>query len=310
MLDNELPLDHRSGFVAIAGQPNVGKSTLINRLLKQQVAAVSPRPQTTRRRQLGIVTLPEAQIIFIDTPGVHEPQHKLGEHMNLEALEVLSDADLIMALFDFEVPPSKDDLRLVEQLRALKPRPELLAVINKLDLVPEERRAERRAAYRTLLPDEEWFEISALSGENVPALLERVIAALPQGPQYYPPDQVTDAYERDISADLIRAAGMHFLQQEVPHSLAVRIDRYEERNERGAYIEATIFVERDSQKGIVIGKGGRMLKQIGTRARKEIEAVTGRKIFLQLRVKVLPGWRDDEQALKQFGFRTSGDHDG
>jgi len=307
MLSQEPPPVHRSGFVALAGQPNVGKSTLVNRLLQQQIAAVSPRPQTTRRRQLGILTLPDAQIIFVDTPGLHEPHHKLGEHMNLEALETLSDADLILAMFDFAGPPSQDDRRLVEHLRALEPETSRLAVLNKLDLVPPDRHAERRAAYRALLPDDEWFEISALTGENVPALLEHIVADLPEGPQYYPPDQITDAYERDISADLIRAAGMHFLQQEVPHSLAVRIDRFEERGDEGAYIEATIFVERDSQKGIVIGKGGSMLKRIGTHAREEIEAVTGRKIFLQLRVKVLPGWRNDEHALKQFGFRTPKD---
>jgi GTP-binding protein Era len=307
MLEQDLPPDHRSGFVALAGQPNVGKSTLLNDLLKQQIAAVSPRPQTTRRRQLGILTLPEAQIIFVDTPGIHEPHHQLGEQMNLEAIEILSDADVILAMFDYEAPPSDDDRRLVEHLQALAPGASVLAVLNKLDVVPPDRRAERRAAYRALLPDAEWFEISALTGQNVPALLERILAALPEGPQYYPPDQITDAFERDISADMIRAAGMHFLQQEVPHSLAVRIDRFQERNEEGAYIEATIFVERESQKGIVIGKGGGMLKKIGTRARQEIEAVTGRKVFLKLRVKVLPGWRDDENALRKFGFRISKD---
>jgi GTP-binding protein Era len=149
--------------------------------------------------------------------------------------------------------------------------------------------------------------ISAVEGENVDELLDTIVELLPPGPQYFPPDQVTDAYERDISADLIRAAGMHYLQNEVPHSIAVRIDTFEEREEHGAYIEATLFVERESQKGIVIGKGGSMLKRIGTHARKEIEAVTGRKVFLRLRVKVLPGWRNDENALRQFGFQTGKD---
>jgi len=307
MLDQELPPGHRSGFVALAGQPNVGKSTLVNRLLQQQVAAVSPRPQTTRRKQLGILTLPAAQIIFVDTPGIHSPQHKLGEHMNLEAIETLSDVDLVLAIFDLTAPPSADDEQLVARLREVQPAPGVLAVLNKLDLVPADRLPERKAAYRTLLPDETWIEISAMTGENVPRLLETIVAALPEGPQYYPPDQITDAYERDISADLIRAAGMEFLQQEVPHSLAVRIDRFDERGEQGAYIQATLFVERESQKGIVIGKGGSMLKRIGTRAREAIEAVTGRKVFLELRVKVLPGWRNDENALKRFGFRTGKD---
>jgi GTP-binding protein Era len=303
----ESPAGFRSGFIAIAGRPNVGKSTLVNRLLQQQIAAVSPRPQTTRRKQLGILTLPDAQLIFVDTPGIHQPLHQLGERMNREALETLSDVDLILALFDLDQPPNEEDQQVVQAIRSLKEKPPLLGVLNKADLVPGDRLSERRAAYRTLLPEIDWITISAVDGQNMNALLENILAVLPEGPQYFPPDQITDTYERDISADLIRAAGMHYLQNEVPHSIAVRIDTYEERQDHGAYIEATLFVERESQKGIVIGKGGSMLKRIGTHARKEIEAVTGRKIFLRLRVKVLPGWRNDENALRQFGFQPSKD---
>ena len=303
----ELPEGHRSGFVAVAGRPNVGKSTLVNRLLRQQIAAVSPRPQTTRRKQLGILTLPNAQVIFVDTPGIHKPLHQLGHRMNREAVETLSDVDLILVMFDLDQPPNEEDLQVVETILGLPGQVTLLAVLNKVDLVPAERLAERRAAYRTLLPEADWMTISAGEGEQVDVLLDTIVELLPPGPQYFPPDQVTDAYERDISADLIRAAGMHYLQNEVPHSIAVRIDTFEEREEQGAYIEATLFVERESQKGIVIGKGGAMLKRIGTHARKEIEAVTGRKVFLRLRVKVLPGWRNDENALRQFGFQTGKD---
>ncbi len=303
----ELPEGHRSGFIAIAGRPNVGKSTLVNRLLQQQIAAVSPRPQTTRRKQLGILTLPNAQLIFVDTPGIHQPLHQLGERMNREAVETLGDVDLILAMFDLDQPPNEEDQQVVNAIISLPEKPRLLGVLNKADLVPHERLSERRAAYRTLLPEANWITISAVEGHNIDKLLDNILNALPPGPQYFPPDQITDTYERDISADLIRAAGMHYLQNEVPHSIAVRIDTFEERQEHGAYIEATLFVERDSQKGIVIGKGGGMLKRIGTHARKEIEAVTGRKVFLRLRVKVLPGWRNDENALHQFGFQPTKD---
>lgn len=299
--------EHRSGFIAIAGRPNVGKSTLVNRLLQQQIAAVSPRPQTTRRRQLGILTLPHAQLIFVDTPGIHRPLHQLGERMNREALETLGDVDLILVMFDLDQPPNQEDQQVVEAIRSIPEGTQILGVLNKADLVPKDRLSDRRAAYKTLLPEAKWITISAVDGQNLDKLLESILTALPEGPQFFPADQVTDTFERDISADLIRAAGMHYLQNEVPHSIAVRIDTFEERNDSGAYIEATLFVERDSQKGIVIGKGGGMLKRIGTHARKEIEAVTGRKVFLRLRVKVLPGWRNDENALRQFGFQPTKD---
>ncbi len=302
----EVPDGHRSGFVALAGRPNVGKSTLINRLLGQRIAAVSPKPQTTRQRQLGILTLPDAQLIFVDTPGIHEPLHKLGEKMNEEALSSLQEADVVLALFDLTRPPNEEDGQVAAQVREIQGKIPTIIALTKADRVPDDRMSDRRAAFRTLLPEADFLEISSTRGDNLDELIERIKAKLPEGPRLYPPETITDAYERDIAADMIRAAALKNLRDEVPHSLAIRIDEFEERNEHGAYIEATIFVERESQKGIVIGKGGMMLKTIGTFARKEIEAATDRKIYLKLRVKVLPGWRNDENKLKSFGFGGSG----
>jgi GTP-binding protein Era len=306
MESNGAPDGHRSGFVALAGRPNVGKSTLINRLLGQRIAAVSPKPQTTRQRQLGILTLPDAQLIFVDTPGIHEPLHKLGEKMNEEALSSLQDADVVLALFDLTRPPNEEDMQVATQIREVQGQIPTIIALTKADRVPDDRMSDRRAAFRTLLPEADFLEISSTRGDNLDELVERIKAELPEGPRLFPPEMITDAYERDIAADMIRAAALKNLRDEVPHSLAIRIDEFEERNEHGAYIEATIFVERDSQKGIVIGKGGTMLKTIGTFARKEIEAATDRKIYLKLRVKVLPGWRNDENKLKSFGFGGSG----
>ena len=302
----EVPDGHRSGFVALAGRPNVGKSTLINRLLGQRIAAVSPKPQTTRQRQLGILSLPDAQLIFVDTPGIHEPLHKLGEKMNEEALSSLREADVVLALFDLTRPPNEEDIQVAAQIREIQGQIPAIIALTKADRVPDDRMSDRRAAFRTLLPEADFLEISSTRGDNLDELIERIKGELPEGPRLFPPETITDAYERDIAADMIRAAALKNLRDEVPHSLAIRIDEFKERNEHGAYIEATIFVERDSQKGIVIGKGGTMLKTIGTFARKDIEAATDRKIYLKLRVKVLPGWRNDENKLKSFGFGGSG----
>lgn len=301
----EAPEGHRSGFIALAGKPNVGKSTLLNQLLKQPIAAVSPRPQMTRKTQLGILTLPDAQLIFVDTPGLHQPQHKLGEQLNLEAMQGLENADVILVLFDLEFPPSGEDEQVAAHLRNLQePKPHLIA-LNKVDLVPAEKASQRIGAYRSLLPEIPALRISALHGEGLDALVAELKGLLPQGPRLYPEDEITLTYERDIAADLIRAAALEYLRDEVPHAVAIRIDSFKERGEQGAYIEATLFVERDSQKGIVIGKGGTMLKKIGTHARKAMEEMLDRKIFLELRVKVLSNWRNDPHALQRFGYLRS-----
>lgn len=299
---SEIPEGHRSGFVALAGRPNVGKSTLLNRFMGQQIAAVSPRPQMTRQKQLGILTRPEAQIIFMDTPGLHNPIHKLGEYMNAEARETLRDCDLILMVFDLNYPPSNDDEQVVKTVQEFKEDTEVLAALNKVDLVDDSDLPKRKEQFLSMIPEIHAITVSAATGENLDLLLDTILARLPEGPRFYAPETITDTYERDIAADMIRAAALEFLREEVPYSIAVRIDNYTEREEHGAYIEATIFVERESQKGIVIGQGGKMLKRIGTWARKAIETATGRKVFLRLRVKVLPGWRNDENALRRFGF--------
>ncbi len=300
----EAPEGYRSGFIALAGKPNVGKSTLINHLLTQPIAAVSHRPQMTRKTQLGILTLPEVQLIFVDTPGLHKPQHKLGEQLNQEAKESLENADAILILFDLEVPPDEEDEQVADHIRQLEENKPLLIALNKIDTVPKDRLVERSGAYRSLLPDIPALPISSVTGEGVDTLIKHLTDLVPEGPRLFPEDTVTLTYERDLAADLIRAAALEYLRDEVPHAIAIRIDSFKERGDYGAYIEATLFVERDSQKGIVIGKSGSMLKKIGTHARKTMEDVLNRKVFLELRVKVLPNWRNDPQALQKFGFQA------
>ncbi|MGD2253123.1 MAG: GTPase Era [Anaerolineales bacterium] len=302
MVGEQIPSEHRSGFVAVIGRPNVGKSTLINRYLRQSVVPVSPRPQTTRRRQLAILTLPQAQVIFVDTPGIHKPHHKLGEYMNAAARRALEDADLLLAVFDLSALPTEDDERVIERILALDPGPPTLAALNKVDTLKPALLPKRLAAFTSMLPQTETIAISALRGDGCQELLERLLVMLPKGPRFYPEDEITDAFERDIAADLIRAAALHLLRDEVPHSIAVSVEDYKERNQHGAYIRAILFVERESQKGIVIGKKGSMLKEIGTFSRRLIEEMSGRKVYLDLHVKVLPKWRNDENALRRFGF--------
>ncbi len=294
--------DFHSGFIAILGKPNVGKSTLVNALLGQKIAAVSPRPQTTRRRQLGILTRETAQLIFVDTPGIHAPRHKLGEFLNQEAEEALEGVDVVLFLVDAGADPDEDDRRIAALLASLKRRPDLLLGLNKIDLVPAEAWEARRAAYQALVPDAPAAAFSAVTGRGLEALLAALESRLPVAPPHFPEDQLTDLYEREIAADLIREAALLLLRDEVPHGLNVRIDEFKERSEEMAYIHATLFVERESQKGIVIGEGGQMLKKIGTQARQEIEAMSGRKVYLELRVKVEKNWREREDVLRRFGY--------
>jgi GTPase len=298
--------DFRSGFIAIIGKPNVGKSTLVNALLGQKIAAVSPRPQTTRRRQLGILTLPDAQLVFVDTPGVHTPRHKLGQFFNQEAEEALDGVDVVLFLVDASTEPDEEDRQAAALLQALRRRPSLILGLNKTDKVPAPALELVRTDYQALLPDAPALAFSAASRQGLKELLEAITVRLPFGPAEYPEEQITDLYEKEIAAELIREAALVFLRDEVPHALAVRLDEFSERENGNAYIAATLLVEHESQKGIVIGEKAAMLKKIGSAARMEIEAMSGRKVFLELRVKVDKDWRDDVNALRRLGYKIKG----
>jgi len=295
-------MTHRSGFVAIIGRPNVGKSTLLNALLGQKIAAVSPRPQTTRKRQLGILTTQDAQVVFVDTPGLHNAKHKLGEFLNQEAQEALDGVDLILWLVDASSEPTEDDIQISGMLNKVAKRTPRMLVLNKIDALKADEESVREKAYSDLLSQAPVKKVSAARRTGLGEMMETLIALLPERPAEYPEEQITDLYEREIAGDLIREACLLQLRDEVPHSLAVRIDEFTERENGMVYIGATIFVERESQKGIVIGEGGKMMKSIGSAARKQIEEMGGRKVFLELRVKVEKDWRDNPNALKQLGY--------
>jgi len=295
---------HKFGFVAVMGRPNTGKSTLVNAFLGQKIAAVSPRPQTTRKHQLGILTLANAQIVFVDTPGVHQPRHKLGERMNMEAQDALEHSGLVLFLVDANQLPGDEDRLLASRIDNLHLSRKTILVLNKIDLIPASSFASeltaRKTSYQALLPQADLFAVSATRGDNREVLLIKMIERLPEGEPLYPEEQVTDLFERDIAGELVREAALLLLRDEIPHGIAVRVDEFTERGESGAYIAATVIVERESHKPIVIGKGGSMLKKIGSIARNEIEAMSGRKVYLELRVKVLKNWRDNEKAVRQL----------
>jgi len=255
---------------------------------------------------MGILNIEEddhfAQIIFIDTPGFHKSRHKLGEFMNQEAVKTLQESDLILFVVDISQPPHEDDKLLFSLLSKVKQSIPIIMALNKIDLVDKENLSDLRSAFLEGVPRAETIQISATEGNNLTNLLDMILEKLPESSPFFPQDQVTDLYEREIAADLIRESALNLLRDEVPHGIAVRIDQFTERNEHGAYIEATLFVEKESHKPIVIGKNGKMMKAIGTTARLEIEAMSGRKVFLRLRVKVRKNWRNDENVLQRFGY--------
>jgi GTP-binding protein Era len=305
-LDEDLlPEDHRSGFVPVVGRPNVGKSTLMNAYLGQKVAIVSPKPQTTRLRQLGILTTPDYQIVFVDTPGWHIPVHKLGEYMVETAARAMDDADAILFVADVSELPREEDLRLARFVAEERGDVPVVMALNKVDLLRPEAVLEHSDAYRELLPFAEWMLVSAIDGYNLNQLLALLVDALPQGPRYYPEDQVTDIQVRELAAELVREQALHLLRQEVPHAVAVVVDAFKERNEGLVYISATIYVEKESQKGILIGHRGTMLKKLGAAAREELERSLEVRVYLDLWVKVRHNWRKRVDELRRLGYNLS-----
>ena len=301
MLENNS--GYKSGFISIIGRPNVGKSTFLNRVIGQKIAIMSDKPQTTRNKVQGVLTTNDSQMIFIDTPGIHKPKHKLGDFMLKVSKNTLREVDVIMFMVNAEQKLGKGDEFILEML-AGNPTPVFL-VINKIDQIHPDELMGIIESYKERYDFAEIVPISALQGNNVENLLEALSKYLPEGPQYYPADQVTDHPERFIISELIREKVLHLTREEIPHSIAVVIDkiRRDEENEDKIRVAATIIVERDSQKGIVIGKRGALLKEVGIRARKDIEMLLGSKVYLELWVKVQKDWRNKSTHLRDFGFR-------
>jgi len=302
LVGEELPPNHRSGFVAVVGRPNVGKSTLVNAWLGQKIAIVSPKPQTTRNRLRGILTRPDAQVIFVDTPGLHRPRHKLGEFMVETAEQAIPDADLILWLVDAAVPPTPADRRVAALLRERALGLPVVLGLNKCDLADPDELTTRQQAYGELIEAAACLPVSATRGDNRDELLEQLISWLPLGPRYYPDDQVTDQQERFIAAELVREQVLLHTHQEVPHAVAVMVQDFKRRSEKMTYVSATIFVERDSQKKILLGSAGQLIKSIGQAARREIEEMVGTQVYLDLWVKVRPKWRQKDEDLRRLGY--------
>ncbi|RZT22315.1 MULTISPECIES: GTPase Era [Fictibacillus] len=292
---------YKSGFVTIIGRPNVGKSTLLNQVIGQKIAIMSDKPQTTRNKIQAVYTTDEAQVIFIDTPGIHKPKHKLGDFMTRTAQQTLNEVDLILFVINAEEGYGRGDQFIIDRLQNVQ-NPVFL-VVNKIDKVHPDDLLPLIDMYRNKVDVAEVVPISALKGNNVDTLLNQIVSYMEEGPQFYPEDQVTDHPERFITAELIREKVLHLTREEIPHSVAVVIEEMKVREEKNVvFVNATIIVERSSQKGIIIGKQGKMLKEIGKRARADIETLLGSKVFLELYVKVQTDWRNRQKQLAEFGF--------
>lgn len=296
MVENK---NFKSGFVALVGRPNVGKSTLMNYLVGQKVAITSNKPQTTRNRISGIYTSDAMQVVFVDTPGIFKPYSKLDDYMDRASLSSLNDVDLVLFMVEPE-EIGKGNQYIMEQLKKVKVP--VFLVINKVDQIHPDKLLPIIDSYRKLANFAEILPISATQGIGISDLLESIHKYLPEGPQYYGSDQITDRPEYFVVAELIREQILHLTGQEVPHATAVSVERMNQRIKGKLQIEATIYVERDGQKGIIIGKGGKMLKQIGINSRKQIEDLLGEKVNLRLWVKVQRNWRSDPNFLKRIGY--------
>lgn len=294
---------HYAGFVAMVGRPNVGKSTLTNSLIGEKIAIMSDRPQTTRNRIMCIMNTDNAQIMFLDTPGIHKPQHKLGEYMVRTAEGTLQEVDVILFIVDVTEKRGAGEEYILELLRKVKTP--VILVCNKIDKLQDKSKLfkimedySKQYKFAAIVP------VSALNDGEFPGLVQEITKHLPEGPAYYPDDMITDQPERVIAGEMIREKVLRLTRDEVPHAIAVEVDEFKERDDETIYIRATIFVERESQKGIVIGAKGSLLKKIGQQARADLEKLLYCKVFLDLWVKVKADWRNQDRILKQFGYDT------
>lgn len=292
--------EHKSGFVSIIGRPNVGKSTFMNRVIGHKIAIMSDKAQTTRNKIQGVMTREDAQIIFLDTPGIHKPKHKLGDYMMRVAKNTLSEIDVIMFMVNVNEDIGRGDEYIMEMLKNVKTP--VFLVLNKIDLVHPDALMPKIEKYKTYMDFTEIVPISALEGLNVDHFIDVLKDYLPEGPKYYPDDQISDHPEQFVVGEIIREKILHLTSEEIPHAIGVNVDRMIKESEERVRIEATIFVERDSQKGIVIGKGGKKLKEVGKRARRDIEMLLGSKVYLELWVKVQKDWRNKVNFIRQMGY--------
>ena len=295
-------IKHRTGFAALVGRPNVGKSTLMNGMIGEKISIMSDRPQTTRNKIMGILSANRAQIMFLDTPGIHKPMHKLGEYMNQAAIGALNQVDVILFVVDACEKKGAGEKFIIEHLKKI--HTPVLLVVNKIDKLDDKSKLlgiingyKDDLAYSAIIP------VSALQQEGFAELQEEIVRHLPEGPSLFPEDELTDQPMRVIAAEMIREKALRNTHDEVPHAIAVEIDEFKERTNGNIFIRATIFVERESQKGIVIGANGNLLKKIGQEARQDIENLTGCGVFLDLWVKVQSDWRNKSKMLKEFGYK-------
>lgn len=294
----------KSGFVAVIGRPNVGKSTLMNQVLKEKITIISNKAQTTRNKITLIYTVEEGQIVFLDTPGIQTPRNKLGEYMLETSFNSLEGVDLITMLVDTSMNIGAKDEMVLKELGKYKGKIPIILLINKIDTIPKQEVLPVIEKYAQFDLFSDIIPISAMNGDNVDSYIDRVFSHLDEGPQYFPEDMVTDQPEKFVVAEMIREKGLRFLSEEVPHGLAIQIDSMKERPDRPFFdIEATIYVERETHKAIVIGKGGSMLKKIGTAARKDIEALLASRVNLRLWVKVSKNWREKDEKVSYFGYK-------
>ncbi|PTE48214.1 GTPase Era [Staphylococcus epidermidis] len=292
--------EHKSGFVSIIGRPNVGKSTFVNRVIGHKIAIMSDKAQTTRNKIQGVMTRDDAQIIFIDTPGIHKPKHKLGDYMMRVAKNTLSEIDAIMFMVNVNEDIGRGDEYIMEMLKNVKTP--IFLVLNKIDLVHPDTLMPKIEQYQSYMDFTDIIPISALEGLNVDHFIDVLKSFLPEGPKYYPDNQISDHPEQFVVSEIIREKILHLTSEEIPHAIGVNVNRMIKEDEDRVRIEATIYVERDSQKGIVIGKGGKKLKEVGKRARRDIEMLLGSKVYLELWVKVQRDWRNKVNFIRQIGY--------